>query len=58
MNLVSMRELDAVDPLPGLGPKILPPPPPPPQAKPLPGNPEVIVQPDGKFETRIPGNEP
>jgi hypothetical protein len=57
MKLLRMRDLDANDPLPGLGPKVVPTPAPTPPPAPaqVPGAREgVLVGPDGKMSTDLP----
>ena len=52
-----MKTPDSSDPLPVLGKKIVPvTPTQPPKETRSPTNPDVIIRPDGKMETAIPGN--
>lgn len=52
MNLLAIRDLNAEDPLPGLGPKVERPAPEP--AKPAEVRPGIVVDADGKMSTNIP----
>ncbi len=59
MKLLAVRDLNTNDPLPGLGEKKVPVALPvrPPQEQRSSTNPNVIIKPDGKMETAIPGNK-
>jgi hypothetical protein len=58
MNLASMREIDAIDPIGGLGPRVTPAPTPAPEPVRRPDG--IVEHPDGKLSTDIPppGEQP